>query len=306
MTMKVISPVAITEAMLVSSSAPETDFAVWAFGTFAVGDKRIMTTGLHKVYQCLVAHTSVDATGAPNLNTTGATPKWLEVGATNRWKMFDGEVGSVTTNATSLVTVFKPGTINSLAMLELQGTTASVSVKDASGGTVVFTASKNLDGAILLDWYMYFFEPNTQLTEWVVPNIPPYANGEITVTISGTGTVGAGVCAVGTIYNLGDAQYGVTTGITDYSIKSTDTFGRTTIVKRKFSKRVDCKLYLDNAALNKVQKLLAGLRSTPAVWITSNLDTYSLLTTYGFYKDFSLEIAYSTLSMCSLSIEGLT
>jgi hypothetical protein len=304
--MQVINPTAITEAMLTSSTAPETDFAVWAFGTFAVGDKRIMTTGVHKVYQCLVVHTSTDATGAPNLNTTGATPKWLEVSATNRWKLFDQDVGSQCLVTSPLTFVIKPGTVNSLALLELQGTTASVSVKDFTGGSVVFTASKNLDGAILLDWYMYFFEPNTQLTEWVVPNIPPYANGEITVTVSGIGSVGAGVCAVGTINDLGKAQYGVTTGITDYSVKSTDTFGRTTIVKRKFSKRVDCKLYLDNTALNKVQKLLAGLRSTPAVWITSNQDAYSLLTTYGFYKDFSLEISYPTLSMCTLSIEGLT
>jgi hypothetical protein len=292
--------------MLVSSTAPETDFAVWAFGTFAVGDKRIMTTGVHKVYQCLVVHTSTDATGAPNLNTTGATPKWLEVSATNRWKLFDGEVGSVTTNATSLVTVFKPGAINSLAMLELQGATASVSVKDATGGTVVYTASKTLDGAILLDWYMYFFEAAVQLTEWTLTNIPPYANCEVTVTVTSGGTAGIGVLSVGTVYALGDTLSGVTTGITDYSIKSTDTFGRTTIVKRKFSKRVDCKLYLDNIALNKVQKVLANLRSTPCVWITSEVDTYSLLTTYGFYKDFTLEIPYPTVSMCSLSIEGLT
>ena len=304
--MIVISPTTITEAMLVSSSAPETDFAVWAFGTFAIGDKRIMTTGVHKVYQCLVVHTSTDTTGAPNLNTTGATPKWLELSSTNRWKMFDGEVGSVTTNTTSLVTVFMPGIVNSLALLELQGTTATVSVKDATGGTVVYTASKNLDGAVLIDWYMYFFEAAVQLTEWTMVGIPPYANCEVTVTVTSGGTAGVGVLSVGTAYSLGDVQYGVTTGITDYSTKTTDVYGRTTIVKRKYSKRVDCKLYLDNVALNKVQKVLANLRSTPCVWITSDSDAYALLTTYGFYKDFTLEISYFTMSMCSLSIEGLT
>jgi hypothetical protein len=304
--MQVINPTALTEAMLLSSTAAENDHAVWAFGSFVVGDKRIMTTGVHKVYQCLVAHTSTDAAGAPNLNTTGTTPTWLELSSTNRWKMFDQEVGSVTLTASPLTVVFKPGAINSLALLELVGRSATVSVKDATGGSVVYTKTKSLDGAILLDWYMYFFEPDAQLTEFTLTDLPSYVYGEVTVTITGTGEVGAGVCTVGQVYALGQAQLGVTTGINDYSVKSTDAFGKTTIVKRKFSKRVDAKLYLDNSALNKVQKLLANLRSTPCVWITSDASDLSLLTTYGFYKDFSLEITYPQSSMCSLSIEGLT
>lgn len=260
------------------------------------------TNGSHKVYECLVNNTAY----SPASNLSGATPKWLDIASTNKYKMFDEEVGSATIVASPLTVVFTPNTSGGLAMLELTGTSASISVKDVIGGTVVYTNSKNLDGTIILDWYAYFFEGYTQLTEWVVTDIPPYPNCEITVSITSTTTAGCGVLVVGPVYDIGEVQYGVTTGITDYGIKTTDAFGRTTIVPRKYSKRIDARLHLRNSALNRVQKLLALVRSTPCVWIGSEEDYLSLLVVYGFYKDFSIEIPYPDDSYCSLQIEGLT
>ena len=50
--------------------------------------------------------------------------------------------------------------------------------------------------------------------------------------------------------------------------------------------------------------LRAALRATPVLWIGS--ESFESLTVYGFYKEFSIDIAYPTVSYCSLTIEGLT
>ena len=48
----------------------------------------------------------------------------------------------------------------------------------------------------------------------------------------------------------------------------------------------------------------AALRATPVLWIGS--ESFESLTVYGFYKEFSIDLAYPTVSYCSLTIEGLT
>ena len=63
--------------------------------------------------------------------------------------------------------------------------------------------------------------------------------------------------------------------------------------------------YLDATAFHPaVEAVVAALRATPVLWIGS--ESFESLTVYGFYKEFSIDIAYPTVSYCSLTIEGLT
>src|SRR5690606_11719085 len=87
--MRIIKPVDVTPAILTSSNVPETDYAAWSAATaYAVGDK---VTYNHRNYEALVAHT-----GANPETDTSDPPKWLDLGADNRWRMFDDKVGSLT------------------------------------------------------------------------------------------------------------------------------------------------------------------------------------------------------------------
>ncbi len=51
---------------------------------------------------------------------------------------------------------------------------------------------------------------------------------------------------------------------------------------------------------------LADLRATPCVWVGSDKPELDPLVVFGFYKDFQVEVAYHTVSFCTLEIEGLT
>ena len=296
--MKVVKPTTLTAAMLVSTDAAETYTAWNAATAYALNDIVLRTT-TERLYQRLVAGTTATA---PESDTTN----WLDIAPSNKWAMFDGEISTATTKSTSLTVVLKPGYVNSLALFGLVGSNLAVTVRDALAGNIVYTLSQDLDGTIIADWYQYFFEPVVQLAEVVLTDLPPYGDAHITVALTGTGTVECGICLVGTFYTLGDTQYGASVGIIDYSRKVTDEFGVTTFVRRAYSKRMSAKLMLDNVQMNKVQRVLADLRATPCAWIGADDVTYAPLVVYGFYKDFSIEVAYPTASYCSLEVEGLT
>lgn len=295
--MKVVKPTTIGDAQLVSSSAPETDYAAWAAGTdYAVFARAI---DVHKIWESVQT---------PNIgHTPGASPLyWAEVAPTNRWAMLDTEISTQTALASPLTVVIKPGYVNALAVFGLEGATLDVTVRDGLAGPVVYIRALSLDGTILADWYQYFFEPSVQLGEAVMTDLPPYIDAHITVALSGPGTVKCGILILGTVYELGGTQYGASAGIIDYSRKDTSATGVTTFVRRKYSKRMSAPLMLNNAQLNKVQRVLADLRATPCAWIGTDADGFEPLTVFGFYRDFSIDVAYPTSSYCSLEIEGLT
>lgn len=297
--MKVISPTQFNAAAhLVSSNAVDSH-PVWGAAT-TYGLNAVVNFG-HNLYQSLVN------------NNIGHQPStspsfWVLIGPDNTRAMFDDQVSTSTTSAVPLTVVLSPGYMNSVALLGLVGDQVVISVTDGAGGPSVYSRTISLDGTFIYDWYMYFFEPNVQIGEVVLTDIPPYVNARLSMTLSrAVGAVSIGQMMFGTFYDLGDTEYGgATAGIIDYSRKETDDFGITTFVRRAFSKRMSLRMMLDTAQINKVQRVLSDLRATPAVWIGADGDEYLPLVVYGFYRDFSIDVAYPTKSYCSLEIEGLT
>lgn len=298
--MRVIVPTVVTDAMLLSSSAPETDYAAYAAGTTYALGARVIRTSTHRIYESLAAS---------NLgNTPELSPlKWLDIGPTNRWACFDRVIGTATVLAGALTVVLAPQKIDALALLELVGASVTVSITSASvGGAVVYSRSVSLDAAVILDYYDYCFAPIVQQTSVVLTDLPPYADAVVTITLSGS-QVQLGLLSVGMAASLGGAQYGATSGITDYSVKTVDAFGGTTLVKRAYSKRPSYRLWLGKAEGGRAFRTLTDLRATPCVWIGSDDPSYAeLLVTYGFYKSFQAEIAYPTRTLFTLEIEGMT
>ena len=293
--MKVIKPTAFTESMLVSSNAVESSPNYNAGTTYAKDS--IVNSGTH-LYQSLVNN---------NLGNTPSTSPlyWLDIGPNNIHAMFDNQISTATISSTPLNVVFKPGIFNSLALIGLSGNQVAVTVRDGTGGPIIYSATFALDGTVISDWYQYFFEPFVQKSEVVMTDIPPFSNSEVTISLTGGSTVQIGLCSFGTFYFLGDAEYGANVGITDYSRKDTDDFGVTTFVQRAYSKRMSARLMLDTAQINRIQRILADIRATPSLWIGADGDDYLPTLMYGYYRDFSIDIAYQNKSFCSLEIEGL-
>ena len=295
--MKVIAPTTFVSAThLVSSTATEV-YAAYNAGTTYAKDA-FVDYGTH-IYQSLVNSN----TG----NTPSTSPTfWVLVGPDNTHAMFDDQISTATTSASPLTVVLATGLANSLALFGLVGNQVTVNITDGAGGPNVYSRTVSLDGTFIFDWYQYFFEPYVQVEELVLTDLPPYAAARLTVSLTGPSTVQIGQLVFGTQYELGDAEYGASVGIIDYSRKDTDEFGTTTFVERAFSKRMTARLMLDTVQISRVQQVLARVRAKPSVWVGVPGDaTFNPLTVYGYYRDFSVDVAYPTKSYCSLEIEGL-
>lgn len=296
--MKVIKPTPITAAMLISTNAAET-YAAWNGATAYVVGNIVLLTSTQRLYERLVAGTTATS---PELDPTN----WLDIAPSNKWAMFDNVVSTQTERASNLNVVIKPGLANSIALFGLSGQSITVVERDALAGSIVYTSTTNLDSSVVYDWYMYFFEPNVQISELVITDLPPYRDAHITVDLTSSSTAKIGIASIGTFYSLGRTQYGASIANIDYSRKETDEFGVTSFVRRAYSKRLSAQLRLNNGQINNIHNILSELRATPCPWVSVEDDSqYSALSIFGFYKDFSIEIQYFDESLCNLEVEGL-
>lgn len=303
--LKVVPPLTITDSNLTSSNVPETDYAAWSSGTtYATGDRVIITTpNIHTVYESLrdsnLNHNPLTDTSSP--------PYWLKVGPTNIWKMFDTSTTTQTTNSDSIVVTITPSkVINTVALLNVVGTSIRIKVTDPTAGVVYDTTfSLNKNGNIN-NWYNYYFDEIYRKNNLVVTDLPAYSAAAIEITISYTGnTAKCGVCILGNVKYVGEGiETGAKVGITDYSRKEKNDFGDYTLIQRSYSKRASYSMAVLNEQIDSLQDLLVGLRTTPCVWIGD--ERYESTMIYGFYKDFDIVISNHTVSDCNLEIEGLT
>ena len=297
--MKVIRPITITPAKVLSSTATEV-YSNWSNATtYNIGDRVVY---VDNIYESLKA-------GNLNKIPKDTPTDWLLVGATNKMSMFDSQVMTQTTATETLSASFAPGsTFNIVAFLNLKGNTISVKVRDKAGGSIVYSTSQELanNSDMVIDWYTYFFADFDFRSDAVFLEIPPYSSGVVEVEISsGAGqAVAIGATSAGNMIELGDTQYGLGYGIRDYSIKETDEFGNTRFTERAYSKRMSPTLIVANTRLNYVTKTLENLRATPTVFIGTDDPKYPT-TIYGFLRDWNLEISYPNHSMLSIEVDGL-
>jgi hypothetical protein len=270
-TLQLLQPVALTDAMLVSSTVAEADYAAWATGTTYALGARVLKAGTHRVFESAVE-------GNLGNDPTGDSGKWFDIGPTNRWAMFDESLGTSTTATGTIKVSVAAGTVSALALLDVVGSTVRA---QATGYDRTATVGS---GAIaFLD-------------------VPANA-GTISVTITGSGSVSVGTLLVGKLVGLGVTEASPTAGITDYSRKEIDDFGAVTIVSRAWAKRMTANALIRSDAIDAVVSRITAVRARPALWIgQSGIDS---LTLYGFFKDFSVEVG-DLVSKLSVSIEGLS
>lgn len=296
--MRIIQPVDVTPAVLVSSSVPETDYAAWSAATaYAAGEK---VTYNHRNYEALVEHT-----GANPETDTSDPPKWLDLGANNRWRMFDDRVGSLTEQAGSIAVDLQPGAvINSVALFNLLGRSATVTLTDPVDG-IVYQRAVSLVDAGVTNWYEWFFAPIGRQTDFVLLDLPAYGTATLSVVIdNASDTAACGHLVMGRQAEIGVALYGSGVGITDYSRKEADAFGNAIVVERSFSKRAEFDVMVDTPQIGRVQRLLAGIRARPVVWIGA--EGYESTVLFGYYRDFSISISGPSVSDATITVEGLT
>lgn len=301
--MKIIRPTDVTDAILTSTDIPETDYAAYNAGTTYTLGAHVISTATHRKYTSLQASNTGNPLPVP---PETETDWWIDSGPTNLWAMFDTGVETQTSQAESFYVVLTPGRIDSVALLNINGSTYQVEMTSAAaGGTVYDTGEVSVEATEISDWYEYFYEPIITISDVVLTDLPPYTDGVVRVTISAPGsTAMLGMLVIGLNREIGTMLARARVSINDYSIKSTDTFGNTTIVQRPFSKRLAAEILIANALVDTIARLLTDYRAVAVVWVGDPEFTSTIV--YGYFKSFEFVIENTAGSTYNIEIEGLT
>ena len=323
-----VRPITITDAMLTSSTVPETVVATYAGGTtYGAGDRAglapvdgeaqlvyeslsagnignplpvppatstafwryvasvypvysgAVTYGLGKIVSNITTnvHELYESLAAGNLGNalTDAT-KWLNLGATNRHKMFDEIAASQTVKSESIVAVIAPGQlVNSAVFSNLSGT--SIRMQQSVSG---YDRTIELNSHPVINWYGFFYDPLITRDDAAFMDIPPYATSSLTITITATGgTAGCGVCVLGQASYIGATQWGLSRGINDFSRIAEDQWGGLVLTPGNYSKQMTAEVYVPAGYESQAIHLLTGIRATPVMFVAS--EDYDSAVVYG-------------------------
>lgn len=233
---------------------------------------------------------------------------WLDLGANNRWRMFDDKVGSYTESSNAVIIEMTPGIINAVSLLNIANVkTITVRLTDGIDGEVYNKTVRLYSPENVGDWWSYFFEDIIVKTSVFSLDLPTYRSATLRVVITPVDgkALKVGTFVTGKLFKYAPAvNYGASIGIQDYSRKDRDEFGNITVVERAFNKRARWNFMLKNSEIDVFQQRMAKMRATPCLYIGA--DGYESMAIYGFYKDFDTVISYPTTSECSIEVEGLT
>lgn len=304
--MRIIRPIIIGDTNLISSTVADNSdgYAYWDNTAYTVGTIVNSSTD-HHLYECIIANTDKDPSTTP-LDGSG-DPYWLDLGANNRWRMFDDKTNNTTEATTSMTVVLKPNTIvNALSLFGLRGTTVRVYMTDLTDGIVFDTGTIPMnDNSGIGDWYLYFYEDFELLTRQIITGFPNYSNATITIVINAaTGdTVKCGQVSLGKTKKIGDTLYGTSVSIVDYSRKEADSFGNSIVVERRYNDLVNYDITVNTNEVHSIVQMLANYRATPLTWIGEDNSPETIV--YGYFRDFSIVLSNYTISDCSIEVEGL-
>ena len=181
----------------------------------------------------------------------------------------------------------------------------SVSVVMTVGGDTVYSTTVDMqDNSQVGDWFDYFFEPLASKTRFVLNDLPPYASGVITVTMTGSGDVKCGELVLGRQVELGVALYGSSWQLLNFSRKERDEFGNFSVTQRRTADLFNYDVVIEKAAFPYVKNQLSAVNYIPCVFHGSNdVDDGTLV--YGFYKDVQINFNTPTKLDTTIKIEGL-
>lgn len=305
--MNILIPITIADTMIgggTTVAEPAPGETAWTDTTYSVGARRIRTQ-THRVYEC------VSAIGA----ATGTPPEddavhWLDAGPTQRFAPFDHYTSTAATTTTTLTYVLTPGYFNCIGLYGLTGTQYTLTVKDAPGGSVIYSKTGYL-AADPLGWYEYLFISPSTINKLLFTGIPIRPNAEATITITAASgqPVGVGMINVGDYRPLiGDADWGGTVAGASaepvtYSYIETDEYGNTTIVRRHSATNLRVKVTMPrtsaDAALASVQEVL----DVPVSWISTDCKGFDGLNVFGLGSG---SISYNfSVAEFDITVKGL-
>ena len=286
-----------------------------AAGTFQLAETPdgfpIVTTGsqsgthtatafVHRVYESQVG------SNTGNYPAIDDGTKWLDVGPTSKWAMFDLDRNTATTGPSPLTVVVTPGVrADAIALVGLVADSVTITV--TSGGPTVYTATIDLNRREVLDWYDYFFAAFLTAPSLARFNIPPYSDAIYTITATrSSGSASIGGVVLGTSVYMGEAETTAQSGAQNFSTIARDAFGNSVLTRLRTVPKVSARLYSDASLVNRLRDLRAATNAVPTLWSLLEDDTEDYFEAgliLGIYKQFEIGLDHPDTAITTLELE---
>lgn len=307
--MYIVKPITIDDDKFLSSTVAEDDYDEWESTASYIEDAYVIVINDHRVYRCAVANTDklpIDNIYDDETDPDNPTGYWVDVSATNKWKLFDGKSRAATTATDELEIKIQPRSVfNRLPLLNVGASLITVSIADTDGTNVYQETVSTADTTGIDDFYPWFFSPLVKKTDFIFEDLPAYSNATVTITLSDHGeTVTLGECVLGTSKFIGHTRLGYSVGISDYSEKGTDEEDNATLEEGVYYDSGNFPLRLKPEQVSDVKNTLAAYRATALVFVGDSDRQETLI--YGFYTDFSIILFACNTAYCEIEIEELS
>ncbi|MEX2475070.1 hypothetical protein [Marinobacter sp.] len=298
-----------TDAYYVTSTYPAEGFRLIDKTTLAeegLQNPDVSEGGIYQ-YQSKLYEALLDNNDRPDQGVTSKPATWLDLGAINPLRMFDGSISSATTSPNTMTVAVKASAVpKAIGLFGVQAATVRVQLLDQNDEEQFDTGELDMvDNTSIQDLYAYLFDGVTLSPDFVYTMLPPYLEATVIVTLTPIdGLVSVGEMVVGDVHYLGDTEYETGVGILDFSRKERDQFGNFQIIERNFSKRANYVVSVPARLTSSVQQKLAKYRAIAAVFIGGEERPETVV--YGFYKSFDIVLKGPKFSRCNIEVEGLT
>ena len=260
--MRVLTPVAITPALVTATTAPMDASPAWAAATAYAKDELCHRVATGRVYRRITAGTS-------------ATPPesdpalWRDLRPVNRYAMFD-DLRSTRSEvlAGPLTVSVEPGArFDSLALLGMRGQSVTVTTTTGAASTA---RTFPLFGRQVASWYQFFTRPFVQRESLVLWDLAAWRNTTLTVDVQPlagpSGAAGCGVLALGRGEVLGELMWDFEADALNFSETEREFDGSLVLLRRRAVPKLTIRVRVDAAMTDAVLALRDQLNAVPALW----------------------------------------
>jgi len=111
------------------------------------------------------------------------------------------------------------------------------------------------------------------------------------------------MASVGYLQEIGDACFGTSFGITDFSLKKVDDFGVETVTERGYRDRVQFDVRIKTDDIDNAKRILIGLRAKGAVYVGDVKRQSTII--FGRFRDLQVVIDNLAVCPCALDVGSL-
>ena len=228
--------------------------------------------------------------------------QWLDQGATNRWRMFDGELtrpavadGTEGVDPGKIAVKIRSGKMDAVGLFGMVATGVTFELYDGNDDLLITRTYDLMESGNIFSWSTFFYEDRYYRRD-LLHDFDLYHVSSLKFILEDTRQDSfpqLGYCLIGKRRYLGQTRYGLRTTTLDFGVT--------------FAKLLEADAHVDADKLDYVQGLLSRFYDIPIILQANNpgIDFESFLV-LGKYRSFDLSYANDRRIPLNIQVQGLT